>query len=125
MRGHPHKGGTNRETERQRQAGGAELGSGAGCGEVGCPGCREGSVERSTLLEGESSEGGCSLSFGIALLKKGRVFFERRQRERDSQTRGVRESVDSDSGPRSTWWWRRNGDITHGSMWNLIQASRG
>lgn len=46
-------------------------------------------------------------------------------KERDSQTRGVRESVDNDSGPQSAWRWRGNGEITHRSMWNLIQASQG
>lgn len=56
---------------------------------------------------------------GSTLPKEGRVFMLV-QRERDSQTRGGRESVHDDSGPRSTWRWRRTGEITHRSVWNLI-----
>lgn len=76
------------ERERQRRAGGAELGSGPGCGEVGCRGCGEASVERGSLLESESSEGGCSRCSGIRLLKKGRLFFMLRQRKREQGSQG-------------------------------------
>lgn len=82
------------------------------------------------MLVSESSEGGYSVEFPLwdscHWRKEGRIFFTLRQRERqtDRQARGVRESLDDDSGPRTTWRWRREGEITHQSMWNLIQLSQ-
>lgn len=66
-----------------------------------------------------------SASFGIDVTQKKEESSLCSGEERESQTRGIRESLDDDSGPRSTWRWRRNGGITHRSMWNRTQASRG
>lgn len=77
------------------------------------------------MLGSESSEGGYSVEFpsGTAAAE-GRKDLLHFEGERDRQKRGVRESVDYDSGPRTTWQWRREGEITHQSMWNLIQLSQ-
>lgn len=115
------------EREKQRQAGRGELGSRPGCGEVGCRDTGEGGVEWSSRCWGVSHQReAILLSFPLGRLppKEGRIFFILRARERDRQKRGVRESVDYDSGPRTTWQWRREGEITHQSLWNLIQLSQ-